>query len=72
MFLDFLKDKQSSSVTESNKSMEEPIPSSEVAYTESAEDVMTLCDRSNMTHQERQDFWKTVTYSKTKPSDTVR
>ena len=52
--------------------MEEPIPSSGVAYTESAEDVMTLCDRSNMTHQERQDFWKTVTYSKTKPSETVR
>jgi propanediol dehydratase small subunit len=37
------------------------------AYTESFDEVMTLCDLSHMNHQQRQEFHKNAVYSKTKP-----
>ena len=43
----------------------------EMAYTESPTDVMTIRDRSHMTHQERQKFWENATYS-TQPSSPNR
>jgi hypothetical protein len=35
----------------------------DLAYTESPTDVMTIRDRSHLTHQERQKFWENATYS---------
>ena len=43
----------------------------EMAYTESPTDVMTIRDRSHLTHQERQKFWENATYS-TQPSSPNR
>ena len=43
----------------------------EMAYTESPTDVMTIRDRSHMTHQERQKFWENATYS-TQPCSSNR
>jgi hypothetical protein len=49
---------------ESKVSTEQPRASfNDDAEPESATDVMTVCDRSNLTHQERQEFWKNVEYS---------
>ena len=41
-------------------------PGSE-AYTESPDEVMTLCDLSHLNHQQRQEFHRNAVYSKTKP-----
>ncbi len=35
----------------------------ETAYTESPADVITIQDRSHLTHQERQKFWENAKYS---------
>jgi Domain of unknown function (DUF4351) len=43
----------------------------EMAYTESPTDVMTIRDRSHLTHQERQKFWENATYS-TQPCSSNR
>jgi Domain of unknown function (DUF4351) len=43
----------------------------ETAYTESPTDVMTIRDRSHLTHQERQKFWENATYS-TQPCSSNR
>jgi Domain of unknown function (DUF4351) len=43
----------------------------EMAYTESPTDVMTIRDRSHLTHQERQKFWENAT-SSTQPSSSNR
>ncbi len=43
----------------------------EMAYTESPTDVMTIRDRSHLTHQERQKFWENATYS-TQPYSSNR
>jgi hypothetical protein len=49
---------------ESQTSTEQQLNSlDEMAYTESPTDVMTIRDRSHMTHQERQKFWENATYS---------
>jgi Domain of unknown function (DUF4351) len=43
----------------------------DLAYTESPTDVMTIRDRSHLTHQERQKFWENATYS-TQPCSSNR
>ncbi len=43
----------------------------DLAYTESPTDVMTIRDRSHLTHQERQKFWENATYS-TQPCSSDR
>jgi Domain of unknown function (DUF4351) len=57
---------------ESQTSTEQQLNSlDKMAYTESPTDVMTIRDRSHMTHQERQKFWENATYS-TQPCSSNR
>lgn len=61
MLSGFLKHKQSSSVPESSNNTESPVQLEKLddkAYTESFDDVMTLCSYPEMTHQERYEFRK--------------
>jgi hypothetical protein len=37
--------------------------------TESPSDVITVCDRSHMTHQERYEFWMNLDYSVNQPPE---
>ena len=65
-------------VKQSNFSMESQISTEQqsnslddLAYTESPTDVMTIRDRSHLTHQERQKFWENAKYS-TQPCSSSR
>ena len=72
MLLGFPRVKQSNFSMESQISTEQQSNSlDETAYTESPTDVMTIRDRSHLTHQERQKFWENATYS-TQPSSSNR
>ena len=72
MLLGFPRVKQSNFSMESQISTEQQSNSlDEMAYTESPTDVMTIRDRSHMTHQERQKFWENATYS-TQPCSSNR
>jgi hypothetical protein len=42
------------------------------AITESPSDVITVCDRSHMTHQERYEFWMNLDYSANQPPEEER
>lgn len=68
MLLDFLKNKHLNSATELKTPTDgRSAPISDKAYTESPDDVITVCDLSHMTHEQRQEFRKNAVYSKTKP-----
>ena len=72
MLLGFPRVKQSNFSMESQISTEQQSNSlDEMAYTESPTDVMTIRDRSHLTHQERQKFWENATYS-TQPCSSNR
>jgi hypothetical protein len=61
MLLDSQKNNQFNSVAESSNYTETPIQFEELddrAYTENFDDVMTICSRPGMTHQERYEFHK--------------
>jgi hypothetical protein len=63
MKTDFRKFNRSISSTGSKPNTEDRSNSeNDVAYTESPSDVITVCDRSHMTHQERQEFWENMKY----------
>jgi hypothetical protein len=64
----FLKNKCLGSMTEPKAPTDKPSePTTEEAWEETSEDVMTLCDLSHMNHQQRQEFHKNAVYSKNKP-----
>jgi Domain of unknown function (DUF4351) len=72
MLLGFPRVKQSNFSMESQISTEQQSKSlDDLAYTESPTDVMTIRDRSHLTHQERQKFWENATYS-TQPCSSNR
>jgi hypothetical protein len=72
MLLGFPRVKQSNFSMESQTSTAQQLNSlDETAYTESPTDVMTIRDRSHLTHQERQKFWENATYS-TQPCSSNR
>jgi Domain of unknown function (DUF4351) len=72
MLLGFPRVKQSNFSMESQTSTEQQSNSlDDLAYTESPTDVMTIRDRSHLTHQERQKFWENATYS-TQPCSSNR
>jgi Domain of unknown function (DUF4351) len=72
MLLGFPRVKQSNFSMESQISTEQQLNFlDETAYTESPTDVMTIRDRSHLTHQERQKFWENATYS-TQPCSSNR
>jgi hypothetical protein len=63
-----LTNKRLISVMEPKAPMDKPSESTtEEAWEETPEDVITLCDLSHMNHQQRQEFHKNAVYSKTKP-----
>jgi vesicle coat complex subunit len=68
MLSDFLNNKHLSSATEPKVPTDKfSEPTTDEAWEETPEDVMTLCDLSHMNHQQRQEFHKNAVYSKTKP-----
>jgi hypothetical protein len=70
MLSDFQRIKQLSSSTEPNLSTEkQPKSKDDVAYTESPSDVITVCDRSHMTPQERYEFWMNLDYAANQPPE---
>ena len=72
MLSGFPRVKQSNFSMESQISMEQQSKSlDDLAYTESPTDVITICNRSDMTHQERQKFWENAKYS-TQPCSSNR
>jgi hypothetical protein len=73
MLSGFQKIKQLSSSTEPKPSTEkQPKSKDDVAYTESPSDVITVCDRSHMTPQERYEFWMNLDYSANQPPEEER
>jgi hypothetical protein len=52
--------------------MKKPSDLDDVAYTESPSDIITVCDRSHMTPQERYEFWMNLDYSANQPPEKER
>jgi hypothetical protein len=72
MLLDSQKNKQSITAKESSDNTEFPIQSEQLddkAYTESFDDVMTICPRPGMTPQQRYEFRKQNRPSLAKPNN---
>jgi hypothetical protein len=60
------------SSSEPELSMEKHSDLEDDAITESPSDVITVCDRSHMTHQERYEFWMNLDYSANQPPEEER
>ncbi len=68
MLSGFPKIKQLISSSEPELSMENYSDLEDDAITESPSDVITVCDRSHMTHQEHYEFWMSLDHSADQPS----
>ena len=69
MLSGFPRIKQLISSSEPEISMEKHSNLEDDAVTESPSDVITVCDRSHMTHQERYEFWMNLDYSVNQPPE---
>jgi BRCT domain type II-containing protein len=72
MLSGFPRIKQLISSSEPEISMEKHSDLEDDAVTESQSDVITICDRSHMTHQERYEFWMNLDYSANQPPERKR
>jgi hypothetical protein len=69
MLSGFPRIKQLISSSEPEISMEKHSNLEDDAVTESPSDVITFCDRSHMSHQERYEFWMNLDYSVNQPPE---